>query len=716
MKKFWVHINFIVILVAAILLELAMGVMYYSAQTVIKDMAEQYFERETKVASLRVSDYMRQVEVAVDNMTWVVQRNLHEPDSMYALAGKLLNYNPVIYSAGIAFVPNYYPQKGYWYEPYVYNDDDGKMAYTQLGNAEYDYTKMDFYKITMLDDRVHWCEPYIENDGSNTRVSTYSAPVHDKNGRIVAVIEADMEIEGLKRLIDSKKKYASTRSFLFSKGDSLVLGDDSTLFTTVDEIEERDTEDEGFVIMEDDKGENVYVFHQPVAGPAEWKMISVFYEKDLFKDIRQVRILLTITVVMGLLLLLFIIQRARRHLKRLRAVNTVKDRIEGELGVAKRIQESMLPDNYYKQDDVEISGELIPVREVGGDLYDYYIRNDKLFFCVGDVSGKGVAAAMLMTAVHSMLRASSAHDSNPAYIMRHINEALCQNNNANMFVTMFIGVLDLPTGHLKYCNAGHDAPMMMTSGGMEPLPVIANLPVGVFDDVNYAEQETVMEPESVMFLYTDGLTEAKNKERKMYGIERAQHALIECRDQALGLSDTLRRMEDMVHQFADGAEQSDDLTMLAIRFTPKSFESMLTERLILNNDVKEVGRLSEFVKNIIARLNIDGPLGKELRLAVEEAVVNVIDYAYPMGSEGKINVEAASDGSTIRFRITDTGTPFDPTTADDADTSLPAEERKIGGLGILLVKGLMDSVNYERDNGMNILTLTKKYKDNERKN
>ena len=164
-----------------------------------------------------------------------------------------------------------------------------------------------------------------------------------------------------------------------------------------------------------------------------------------------------------------------------------------------------------------------------------------------------------------------------------------------------------------------------------------------------------------------------------------------------------------VHEFVGDAEQSDDLTMLAIRYTPKRFETKLMETLVIKNDVHEVSKFSEFMKKVMERLNVEKSLSRQLRLAVEEAVVNVIDYAYPIGQEGEIEVRMMSDGKTLKTIITDSGVAFDPTAKEKADTTLSAEDRQIGGLGILLVREIMDSVNYERINKQNILTLTKKY-------
>jgi sigma-B regulation protein RsbU (phosphoserine phosphatase) len=319
---------------------------------------------------------------------------------------------------------------------------------------------------------------------------------------------------------------------------------------------------------------------------------------------------------------------------------------------------------------------------------------------------------MLMTVVHALFRLSSAHESNPARIMQIINEVACQNGESNMFVTLFIGVLDMPTGHLRYCDAGHDAPFVLpdtaSSTANAQLPVNPHLPVGVFDDTKYVAQEIVLQEACLIFLYTDGLTEARNAAHKLFGLKRIESVLNDC----IGSTpeNTLDTIVQSVDDFVKDAEQSDDLTMLAVRYIPHRFESILTETLVIKNEVHEVKRLSEFLKSVSQQLDVSTSVANQLRLAVEEAVVNVIDYAYPIGTEGDINIRVLSDGKTVRIQIIDKGQAFDPTAMQRADTTLSAEERNIGGLGILLVREQMDSINYERTDGKNVLTLIKKIK------
>ena len=250
--------------------------------------------------------------------------------------------------------------------------------------------------------------------------------------------------------------------------------------------------------------------------------------------------------------------------------------------------------------------------------------------------------------------------------------------------------------------------VILKDGKLSNVDALPHIPVGLFDDVKYGVQETQLEPDSTLFLYTDGLTEAKDIKHKLYGLERIQKTL--AANSQLQPQQLLEAVTASVHAFVGEAQQSDDLTMLVIHYTPKRYESTLTETLVLKNDVHEVAKFSIFIKSVLEKLNVEKSLARRLRLAIEEAVVNVIDYAYPIGQTGDVEVRVMSDGETMKTVITDSGVAFDPTAKEKADTSLSAEDRQIGGLGILLVRELMDTINYERIDGQNVLTLIKKLK------
>ena len=720
---------------AALLLELTSGVLYYSAQNIIHRTVEKLIEREMNAIYLCIRNKLAKVEVTVDNMAWVVADDLEDPDWMYSITQRLVENNPSILGCMVTFVPDYFPQKGHWYEPYAVRRADGTIETMQLGSAEHDYTKIDFYTEAMAKNGGNWCEPYYDKDGARAMVTTYSVPVHDDKGKTVGVVGADIALDWLEEVVEEGKFYKSTQRYIVTEKGHLLAGKDSKLFQRALQLVKADEDKVSLETIIDEKGDERHVYFHPVGGNTNWILVSIQNDREVFSKLGKIRANLLLPVLAGLILIGFIVWRTSRNLERLRKVNAEKDRIGGELRVASQIQQSMLPHSLIQHADVDIFGSLVPAREVGGDLYDYYIRDEKLFFCIGDVSGKGAPSAMVMGVMHSLFRAFSAHENNPARMMQAINEISCQGNESNIFVTMFIGVLDLPTGRLRYCDAGHDAPIVIEESGdrsqetgdrsqesgdrsqetgvssqerLVHVPVEPHLPVGVFDDVKYGVQEMQLEPDSTLFLYTDGLTEAKDSGRKQFGMNRVEEVLRgDCPIQPRELIETITRR---VHQFVGDAEQSDDLTMLAIHYTPKHFESRLTETLLIKNDVHEVSKFSAFMKSVMEKMGVETSLARKLRLAVEEAVVNVIDYAYPAGQEGDIEVRMMFDGETLKTVIIDSGVAFDPTAKEKADTSLSIEDRQIGGLGILLVRELMDSINYERAEGQNFLTLIKKLK------
>ena len=699
------HTSLTVIIVAALMLELTSGIMYLESHSILQRVVERLMERENNALFLCIRNKLAEVEVTLDNIAWVVTDDLANPDSLIRTTYQMAEHNPAILGCCIACTPDYFPKKGRWFEPYSIRHTDGSIETMQLGSASHDYTKLEFFTAPITTGNSHWSEPYLDSDGAKAVVTSYSAPVRDTSGKIVAVVSADISLGWLYEEINQSKAYQSTQRFLVTGQHHLLAGDDNQLLKTVLEHLRSSSDKNGNIVLKDEHGRKKHVFYTPVGGKTNWILINVLDDTDVYGKLRRVRRNLFLMAFTGLLLIGFIVWRSKRNLERLRKVNAEKDRISSELHVASQIQQSMLPHNHLKQADVDLFGSLMPAREVGGDLYDYFIRDEKLFFCIGDVSGKGAPSAMVMGVVHSLFRAFSARENNPARIMQSVNEASCQGNDSNIFVTMFIGILDLPTGLLRYCNAGHDVPMILANGQWASLDAKPHLPVGVFEEVKYGKTETYMQPDSTIFLYTDGLTEAMNSERKLFGIKRMEEVLATCPNKHP--QELLEAVSEAVHGFVGDAEQSDDLTMLAIRYTPQRYESILNETITLKNDVHEVAELSNFQKSFYEKMNLEKSLARQLRLAVEEAVVNVIEYAYPAGTEGNVEVTMMFDGHRLNVVIDDSGIAFDPTVEKKADITLSVEERRVGGLGIYLVRELMDSINYERVNGHNILTLRK---------
>ena len=258
-------------------------------------------------------------------------------------------------------------------------------------------------------------------------------------------------------------------------------------------------------------------------------------------------------------------QSLKRYVEELKETTTAKATIESELNVAHSIQMSMLPKTFPAfpdRKDIELYASLTPAKAVGGDLYDFFIHDEKLFFCIGDVSGKGVPASLVMAVTRTLFRNIAMHVAKPSHIAETMNANISKGNEESMFVTFFVGVLDLQTGHLCYCNAGHNAPLVQCS----MLDCESNLPIGVMPDWHFTEQEIVMAPGTTIFLYTDGLTEAENASQEQFGEKRMTDVLTTQMAVNASPQTLIETMTDAVHQFVGETEQSDDLTMLVIKY------------------------------------------------------------------------------------------------------------------------------------------------------
>ena len=368
-------------------------------------------------------------------------------------------------------------------------------------------------------------------------------------------------------------------------------------------------------------GKDCYVFYKPL-GNTGCSMAIVCPEKDIFGGFDRLRRSVMAIVITGLLLMLFLFiriitrelsplrrlaheaetiasghfdaelpnferideigqlsqsfgnmqQSLVKYIEELKETTAEKASIESDLRIANGIQMGMLPENFPTRgdrDDVQLYASLTPAKDVGGDLFDFYFRDDKLFFCIGDVSGKGVPASLFMAVTRAVFRTTSAHESKPDRIVSVMNQMIADMNKTNMFVTLFVGVLDLPTGMLHYSNAGHDAPLLVGAGVGE-LPCDSNIPVGVMPDWDYTLQEAQIYTNTTIFLFTDGLTEATSADFKLFDMERVNDVAVKAlAQQQQEPQQLISLMTEAVHQFVGDAEQSDDLTMMAIQYIKK---------------------------------------------------------------------------------------------------------------------------------------------------
>ena len=719
-KRWSARQGFLIILTAVLVLEATALIQFYFSWKGLREEATRRAGSELEATGLEIADVMDQVETAVRNNVWLANTLLTYPDTLLRVPELLVTNNPVIFGCTVALEPDYYPGREKLFSPYACREDGG-IRTTNLGSDSYDYTTMEWYVEASADG--HWSEPYFDTGGGEEMMTTFSMPVTDGAGRQVGVITADMSLTWLTDLVGSLKVYPNAYSMLFSKtGQVMVCPAESLVMrSNIAELTAsmKDTAairlgkamlsgESGSMSVRGSEGLND-VFYAPVERTG-WSMAVVIPREEVFGGVRRLAWIIGFLQLLGLVMLGLILYRTARGQKKLVLAEERKERMDSELKIASAIQTAMLPKVYPPfpdRDELDVFGSLVPAKEVGGDLYDYFLRNGTLLFCIGDVSGKGIPASLVMMVTRSLFRTLSAREETPDGTVTALNQALSEKNENNMFVTFFMGMLDLRTGLLRYCNAGHNPPLVASADGTASfLPLSTNVPVGIVPDMAFEGGEIQLHPGDTIFLYTDGLTEAENGAKELFGEDATLRAL---RDAAsLDARSQVEHMTVAVHAHVDGADQSDDLTMLSVKYLGHSDEARDLRRLRLHNDVREIPRLADFVEEVAAGTSLGMADVMSLNLALEEAVTNVIMYAYPSGTDGLVDIEAAYTDGWLNFTVTDSGKPFDPTAAGPVDTSLPVEERPIGGLGIHLVRQIMDEVSYARIDDRNVLTLRKK--------
>ena len=383
-------------------------------------------------------------------------------------------------------------------------------------------------------------------------------------------------------------------------------------------------------------------------------------------------------------------------------------RIDKELEYAKQIQLSALPTNFPADEDYKIFAQMIAAKEVGGDFYDFYKLNDStVAFLVADVSGKGIPAAMFMMTAKTIIKDLAESGMEVNEIFTKANQKLCENNESGMFVTAWMGILDIPSGKLKFANAGHNPPLLKRADGtFEYLKTRAGFVLAGMECVHYRAGELILSAGDRIFLYTDGVTEATNVDNQLYGENR----LLEFMNNNIGLDATilLPKLKFDIDEFVDIAPQFDDITMLIFDYKVDKGETDV-ESKTFPAKTEALADVLALTEHILEKHQCSMKLQTAICVAIEEVFVNIAHYAYGE-MEGDVKLTIAYDKETreITFRMADKGVRFDPLNNPDPDITLSAEEREIGGLGIFITKKTMDSVTYAYENGENILTMIKK--------
>jgi sigma-B regulation protein RsbU (phosphoserine phosphatase) len=487
---------------------------------------------------------------------------------------------------------------------------------------------MDWYQIPKLLKKPCWSEPYFDEGGADVLMTTYSIPLYDAQGKMFAVFTADISLEWFAEKINEIKAYPHSHNRMIGRGGTFLVHERKEAILNesffAKPLLEGDSEmmevghrmvngERGFVSF-DRNNEEYYLFYAPVKSTGWSVSVSCLYS-DVFAGVYGLLNKVVFVFLLGLLLLIsfcyYTVHRLSRPLERfagsadeiakgnfnamlpmiksedemktlhdsfesmqrslvnyideLKRTTASKERIESELRIARDIQMGMVPKLFPDRDDLNLSAKLIPAKEVGGDLYDFFIEGNKFFFIVGDVSGKGIPASLVMAVTCRLFRTVASHFDTPAAIMTALNDTLAENNESNMFCTAFLGVLNLQTGVMQYCNAGHNAPVLMhKEGKVEYMEVLPNLPLGLFGSFPYEGQECVLNEGDSLFLYTDGVTEAENVAKELYSDECLLAFLAGCHQEEPAV--IVEKVYDDIERHTLGAEQSDDITMMCVNY------------------------------------------------------------------------------------------------------------------------------------------------------
>ena len=379
--------------------------------------------------------------------------------------------------------------------------------------------------------------------------------------------------------------------------------------------------------------------------------------------------------------------------------------LQRDLQLATRVQRSFLPGERYSVPGLDIHATMHTAREVGGDFYDFFALDEhRVGIAIGDVVGKGVPASLFMAVTRTVIRATARHlEESPGHCLRIVNDTLVEASREDVFVTVFYGVYDRRDGSLTYANGGHNPPVLVASGRAEFLPMTGGVALAMFDGLPYREERIEVPRGGKLFLYTDGVTESTNTGDDEFGDERMQENLL--LSVRRGPGDTIEEMLRAVESFAGTAPQFDDIAMLVLgRETPA--DTIVVRRFALRNDRAEIPQLYREIEALGKAGGVDASQVGRLQLALEEAVTNTIDYGLPVGGTYEIDIRGTVEDGVVEVTVEDDGVAYDPLTDAPAfDPDQKMDDRRIGGIGVHLVRTLMDDVKYLRVGERNRLTM-----------
>ncbi|MBO7068523.1 MAG: SpoIIE family protein phosphatase [Bacteroidaceae bacterium] len=624
---------------------------------------------------------------ATENIARFFPEFADNTEELYSLVETVVSRFPDLYCCYVAYVPEYSPKKGQLYAPCAFRKGRDSILTYDFG-LHVPYLERDWYIGALeSEDNDYWSLPYNDSDHKDP-IFTHSRKVFDENGKMVGVAGADCTLEWTKQLLEDIMPYDDAVCQLFSK--------DGTLIVACGNVEHIDD----------------MIVCKKQLSPTDMCLVICVPKHHISDAITGISLITFSVLLSGILLVGLLLRHIKKEHDAFVRVETASKVMEREMQIASGIQLGMLPNKSEgvkvkgEREDVQVEAKLIPMREVGGDLYDYFRRGEDLFFIIGDVSGKGVPAAMFMSATVNLFRSAVQRIQSPKAIMEDMNHVLSENNPSMMFVTAFIGRLHVPTGELLYCNAAHCKPIHLRFDDLrftiDTLSIVSNIPLGFDAKFRFVEQGVLLGEGDSIVLYTDGITEARNEKREMLGFERWSK-IVESVELRVERSSQVENLLTEVETFIGKAEQTDDITLMTIRKT--GTVEPLTLRVENRMDRWPELRAALHDYGLCAGMELRAL--KKTEVAIEEAVANIVKYSQAEWMELEVRGFVDERISGLEVTLRDNGIAFDPTKHSEVDTEQAMAERQIGGLGIALLRKIADEVHYSRTNEINELTILK---------
>jgi sigma-B regulation protein RsbU (phosphoserine phosphatase) len=393
----------------------------------------------------------------------------------------------------------------------------------------------------------------------------------------------------------------------------------------------------------------------------------------------------------------------RQYIAELETETARRSRLDGELNAARSIQMSLLPGGGRVNKtlgEYALWAQVRPARSVGGDLYSYLVNGNQLWLAIGDVSDKGVPAALFMARAVSLIPQLAGTQDDPAQSMALLNDALCEGNDSCMFVTLFLGVLDLTSGMLHFASAGHTVPVLLREGVALPVEQQDGPALGLAPGLEFPVNTLCLQAGDRLVAYTDGIDEAFNAGREMFGRDRLVRCLQESWRETPASAGAA--VLNAVDAFAGDVSQSDDIALLALERPV-----VATAGCDLSRGPRLTSRALDWLQQTLATQAIPAEVVGEMQLVLEEIVTNIDKYA-GLAAEATIRVDIEASRTEVRLQVTDSGVSFDPLAeAHRAALGVDSTAAEVGGLGVHLITQLTDSQTYARQAGRNILRVTK---------